>query len=59
MKEIRRAEFIEKKLAELAAKTGYAVEFLRNEWEGIREVSTAEFVDDYTFFEQIVLEKFL
>ena len=56
--EIKRDEFLEKKLAQLAAKTGYTVEFLRNEWIGIREGSSAEFVDDYTFFEQITLEKF-
>ena len=57
MEKIRHSQVLEKRFAELSEKTGYTVDFLRRMWDILREDSDEEFVDDYSTFEAITLEK--
>lgn len=57
MEKIRHSQFLEKQFAELSEKTGYTVDFLRRMWDILREDSDEEFVDDYSTFEAITLER--
>ena len=57
MEKIRHGQFLEKRFAELSEKTGYTVDFLRRMWDILREDSDEEFVDDYSTFEAITLER--